>query len=251
MANKVHHLAEFQPLIERLDAAGIDYALIGGLAVAHYGEAYLTAEQKAAHDFPIYSKDIDFRGGRDLFEAIQREAPAAGLELAAGMGAIRPKPGMNRSPGYFLAVLINGESTAIEIMERLPLHNLDLTELVVTGSVLQLRGVAVLDPFTLLLAKLAAFHERPQGEANNDAAHIAILTDVIPPFFEDTLKRFQAGTTQYDPAEDAWRLLKVLERGRHPLPCQTEHGQTFHPRLKETLTIWLVTSGRASLDEFG
>lgn len=68
------------------------YALIGGLAVAHYGECYLTAAQKTAHGFPIYSKDIDFRGGSDLFQAIQREADAAGMTLVGGLGVIKPKP---------------------------------------------------------------------------------------------------------------------------------------------------------------
>ncbi len=249
MASKVHQLAEFGPLLERLEASGIEYALIGGLAVAHYGELYLTTEQKAAHHFPIYSKDIDFRGGKDLFETIQREVVAAGMQLATGMGIIRPRAGMNRVPGYFMAVLLAGDATGIEIMERLPLHNLDLTELEVSGSAIRLARVTVLDPCTLLLAKLAAFYERPQGEANHDAAHIAILIDVIPAFLHDTIARFQSGSTEYDPAGDAWRLLKVLERGRHPLPGEAAKTAGFTTQLRELVMSWLSQTGRAGADE--
>jgi hypothetical protein len=249
MASKVHQLAEFGPLLERLEASGIEYALIGGLAVAHYGELYLTTEQKAAHHFPIYSKDIDLRGGKDLFETIQREAVAVGMQLAAGIGVIKPRAGMNRVPGYFMAVLLAGDVTGIEIMERLPLHNLDLTELEVSGSAIRLAGVTVLDPCTLLLAKLAAFYERPQDEANHDAAHIAILLDVIPAFLRDTIARLQAGSTEYDPAGDAWRILKVLERGRHPLPGDEAKTADFTAQLREPVMSWLYQTGRAFTEE--
>lgn len=246
MAAKVHQLAEFQPLLTRLDACGVSYALIGGLAVAHYGEHYLTPEQKTAHQFPIYSKDIDFRGGNDLFQAIQQEAGAAGMELAGGLGVIKPKPGFNRVPGYVLAVSLAGETTSIEILERLPLHNLEMTELDVTGSVLTISGVAVLDPCTLLLAKLAAFHERPQGETNHDAAHCAILRDVIPAFLKDAADRHRTGETDYDPAEDAWRLRRVLERNQHPLPGDETANRLFIQHLNNWTHDWLVETRRIS-----
>lgn len=147
-------------------------------------------------------------------------------------------------PGLVLAVSLGGESTSIEILERLPLHNLDLTELEVRGSVLSLSGVAVLDPCTLLLAKLAALYERPQGEANHDVAHCAILRDVIPPFLDDAAVRFRSGGTSYDPAEDVWRLQRVLERNNHPLPGNEAANQAFLEKLTRWSHDWLVETGR-------
>lgn len=240
MASKVHQLAEFMPLLDRLEGSGVEYVLIGGLAVAHFGEFYLSAEQKAFHRFPIYSKDIDFCGGRPLYECIQREAAAAGLQASVGMGVIKPKAGTHRVPGYFIGVRMEtGENAGIEILETLPLHNLNLTELRVKGSALHLKGVTVLDPFTLLLAKLAAYHERPQAEANHDAAHIDILMDVISVFLPEAIERCRAGTSEYDPAEDAWRLLKVLELGKHPLPSSSVRSTVFLAGLKKSLLEWL------------
>jgi len=250
MAEKIHHLGEFQPLLARLESCGAEYALIGGLAVAHYGEQYLSKAQKLKHRFPIYSKDIDLRGGSELFVTIQREAGSVGLVLASGLGIIKPKLGANRVPGYVLAVLLDGESTSIEIMERLPLHNLDLTELEVTGSAIALSGVTVLDPCTLLLAKLAAFHERPQDVANNDAAHCAILVDVIPLFLDDALTKLQAGQTDYDPAADSWRLLRVLERGQHPLPGDASVNAAFVHQLRSVTLRWLAQTGREVADAY-
>jgi hypothetical protein len=244
MSAKVHRLDEFQPLIQRLEAAGVSYTLIGGLGVAHYGEHYLSNAQKHTHQFPIYSKDIDFCGGTDLYDAIQREAPAVGMQIVGGMGTIRPKPGMNRVPGHVLALLIDGESTSVEIMERLPLHNLDLTELTVTGSALSVSGVVVLDPCTLLLTKLAAFHERPQGDLNNDAAHCSILVDVIPAFLKDAVSRLRAGQTDYDPATDCWRLLRVLERANHPLPGDAHVCAAFIKWLHVFTIDWLIQTGQ-------
>lgn len=244
MPKKVHYLDEFRPLIQRLQASQTEYALIGGLAVAQYGERYLSASQKYNHHFPIYSKDIDFCGGQSLYEALQREIPAMGMQLVSGMGAVRPKPETNRVPGYVLAVMLDGESTSIEIMERLPLHNLDLPENHVTGSFVTIDGIVILDPCTLLLAKLAAFHERPQGDVNNDAAHCAILIDVIPVFLADVAERRKEKLTDYDPGPDAWRLLRVLERGKHPLPVEMETAAQFQKQLREFTMACLMQTGR-------
>lgn len=254
MGTKIHHLAEFRPLLERLEAAKAEYAIIGGLAVAHYGEHYLSEDKKESFHFPIYSKDIDFCGKRSLYEIIQREAAAAGMQLTGGMGVVKPKLGTDRVPGYYIGVQLQGETTNVEIMEYLPLAYLEIEEAQVTGSFVTIDGIVVLDPCTLLLAKLAAYHERPiraaalnlppREDTNNDAAHCAILIQVIPAFLNEVSEKHAKRLTEYDPSADTWRLLRVLERGKYPLPGNTEDNTAFVELLRTFTLSWLEKTGK-------
>ncbi len=239
---KNYSLADFRPLIERLEASGARYALIGGLAVALYGEKYLPRERKNHFRFPIYSKDLDFQGDQELKSRIVAEVAALGWLSQSG-GKRLPKPELKRPISHWIMLQINGAATNIEILEALPVEEMEFADETI-GSWVTVDGVVVLDPCTLLVAKLAALHGRPQGEENNDAQHCEILAEVIPLFLLEIESMRSERRVDYEPLADAWRLLLVLERGKFPLPLAASGGGDFENWLRQFTVSSLIREGK-------
>ena len=90
--------ADFKEFLIRLGEMEISYALIGGLAVSAWAEAHLSPQEMAEFHMPIYSKDIDLRGGKAASMFMMEEMKKAGAEMrsafmkfgtAAGIRALR------------------------------------------------------------------------------------------------------------------------------------------------------------------
>lgn len=239
---KTYGLADFRPLIERLGTSGASYALIGGLAVALYGEKYLSHERKAHFRFPIYSKDLDFQGDRELRTRILAEVAALGWQAESG-GTRRPKPELKRPISHWIMLKINGAATSIEVLEALPVEEMEFADETI-GSWVTVDSVVVLDPCTLLVSKLAALHGRPQGEENNDAQHCEILAEVIPLFLREIESLRSERRVDYEPLADAWRLLLVLERGKFPLPPPASQAEDFANWLRQFTVSSLIRDGK-------
>ena len=239
---KNYSLADFRPLIDRLGASDASYALIGGLAVALYGEKYLPSDRKKHYRFPIYSKDLDFQGDRELRTRIETEAASLGWKPKSG-GTRRPKPELRRPISHWIMLQLKGGPTSIEVLEGLPVEEMEFADDAI-GSWVTIDGVVVLDPCTLLVAKLAALHGRPQGEENNDAQHCEILVDVIPRFLAEVESLRSERRIEYDPVADTWRLLLVLERGRFPLPNAAAAAEDFAKWLGQFTISNLIKEGK-------
>lgn len=83
-AEKEFTLADFRPLAERLCTREGRCALIGGIAVALYGETYLKRASKEHYGFPIHSKDLDLEGSRETKQRVVSELTALGLKCQSG-----------------------------------------------------------------------------------------------------------------------------------------------------------------------
>jgi hypothetical protein len=138
---------------------------------------------------------------------------------------------------------LNGGPTSIEVLEGLPVEEMEFADDAI-GSWVTIDGIVVLDPCTLLVAKLAALHGRPQGEENNDAQHCEILVDAIPSFLGEVESLRSERRIDYDPVADAWRLLLVLERGMFPLPITASAAGDFGKWLRQFTVSNLVREGK-------
>ncbi len=239
---KIYSLADFRPLIDRLGESGASYALIGGLAVALYGEKYLPGERKGHFRFPVCSKDLDFQGTPELKTIVTAEAAALGWRQLS-RGVRRPKPALKRPISHWITLEVNGCVTSIEVLEALPVEEMGFADETI-GSWVTVDGIVVLDPCTLLIAKLAALHGRPQGEENNDAQHCEILAEVIPLFLRDIESLRSERRVEYEPLADTWRLLLVLEREKFPLPLGAEAAAEFEQWLRQFTVSTLVREGK-------
>ena len=245
-SGKSHSLADFRPLIERLCKPDGGCALIGGMAVAIYGERYLTPQHKSHFHFPIYSKDIDLEGGREIKKLVADAIAALGY-TGRQMGSVQPKDAIKRVPSHFVGFELGGEGSNVEILESLPLDAMAFTDEEI-GTWITIDGISILDPFTLLLAKLAALHERPQGESHNDAQHCQILVEAIPAFLRELATLRENRGVEYDALADAWRLWLVLERGHFPLPVASAASRQFAGELHHFVVSNLIAHGRLVTD---
>jgi hypothetical protein len=239
-------LDEFRPLIDRLNAAGAEYALIGGLAVALYGEKYLSPDTKARFQFPIRSKDMDLQGKAALRKQILTEFPALGWRAKVGINRVAkenfPRPALRN----IIVETPNGE-TSIEILDGLPIEEMEFPDEII-GSWIDIDGVVALDPCTLLLTKLAALHDPRRTPVNNDAQHCEILIAVIPEFFKELATLREERGIEYGPTADAWRLWTILDRGRFPLPLDHEKAPAFAQWLYRFTVSSLIRDGKLAPD---
>lgn len=217
---------DLRDLLEYLTSANAHYALAGGLAVGLWGESLLSQHQREALGFPVYSEDVDFRGYRFLADGIKAWMSANDIQMGQSSIAIRKgaesmgkiynmpfRPLSGSSP-------INAAAT-VEILERLPLLDSGI-DAPPNGTVLQLAGVHVLDPFSLLVCKLHAFHTRPESERGHDLEHLRILSTLLPEAEE--LCRLRGVSLKVDAA----RLRSVLLSGDYPLPLTGFEGDAVH-----------------------
>lgn len=199
-----------------LTEARAQYALAGGLAVGLWAEHLLDGPMKDRLGLPVYSEDVDFRGHRFLADGIKAWMDAHGIQMgqisvavrkgAEGMGKIfnmpfRPLDGSSD---------IQAAAT-VEILERLPLLDSGIEE-PPNGCTVLLAGVHVLDPFSLLVCKLHAYHTRPVSERGQDLDHLRILAALLPSAVE--LCRSKG----IGLAAEASRLAAILDSKKFPMP---------------------------------
>jgi len=116
------------------------------------------------------------------------------------------------------------------------------------GTWITIDGISILDPCTLLLAKLAALHERPQGESHNDAQHCQILAEAIPAFLKELPILREERGVEYDATADAWRLWTILQGGRYPLPLDQASSDTFAAILHAFTVSSLIRDGKLATE---
>lgn len=174
------YLSDLIPALAELNEVEAEYAVVGGLAIGKWAESLLTPSQKERFALPILSKDLDIRGtryeGRHLFMTF-RETDFRPHSWVSARRKNAPEM------GQVFAFEVEGKSKSfsVETIEWLPL--LDGAEgSERQGSHLLVGGVYLLDPCSLMVCKIHAFNTRPEAKKSNDAAHIAILSDVIPAF---------------------------------------------------------------------
>jgi|GEM_PF-2245544 len=206
--------ADFEKHLLRLGGEEVGYVLIGGLAVSAWAEEFLNAAESAALDLPIYSKDIDLRGGKVVSTLLSQEVEADGAEIRGLVTATRKQaPHMGRV--FAVQLFWRGHRTSIEVLERLPGLDTSIDDPPCGTALATSRGVSLLDPCSLFICKLHAANTRPGDAASNDVKHLRILARVIPRFLE---KVRVTALPEYDARTDAERLLRQIEdcqAGRH------------------------------------
>ena len=224
---------DVRALLEYLTASNAQYALAGGLAVGLWAEHILSDHQKEILRLPVYSEDVDFRGYRFLADGIKAWMNSQGIEMgqisvavrkgAEAMGKIynmpfRPLDSSSTIPA----------AATVEILERLPLLDSGI-DTPPKGSVLLLAGVHVLDPFSLMVCKLHAFHTRPERERGHDMEHLKILSTLLPD--AEKLCRSRGVSLK----TDALRLQSVLGSGSYPFPFRGEEEEGINQAINSAI----------------
>lgn len=224
---------DLRELFEYLTTANAQYALAGGLAVGLWAEHLLTEEEKEKLGIPVYSEDVDFRGYRFLADGIKAWMNSKEIEMgqigvairkgAEAMGKIYNMPfrPINSSSGIRAAA-------TVEILERLPLLDSAIND-PPNGSTVLLKGVQVLDPFSLMVCKLHAFHTRPLAEKGHDLEHLKILATLLPA--AEKLCRSSGVLLK----EDAARLESILNEGTYPLPPDFAELRLVHEAIANAM----------------
>lgn len=109
-------------------------------------------------------------------------------------------------------------ASTVEILERLPLLDSSIHE-PPNGTVVMLGGVHILDPFSLIICKLHAFHTRPAIERGHDLDHLKILSTLL--IDAEKLCRSKGVSLR----EDAERLHAILAAGEFPLPLASHESK--------------------------
>lgn len=224
---------DLRALLQYLTDSHAQYALAGGLAVGLWAEHLLSDEQKERLKIPVYSEDVDFRGYRFLADGIKAWMSANGIEMGQISVAVRKgAESMGRIFNMPFRPLENSPAIAaaatVEILERLPLLDPGI-EIPPNGSVLLLAGVQVLDPFSLTVCKLHAFHTRPKSEQGSDLEHLKILATLLPA--AEKLSRSRGVSLK----DDAERLRAVLASGEYPLPLSGPEQEWINRAIEEAM----------------
>ena len=187
-------LATFESCLRQAAEAGADYHLVGGLGVGFWAQRYGALEAGRV----IYSKDIDLRGTRLAAHFIGRLLRDEGHRIATLITARRKDPPGMGCNFVMPVTLANGISTTVEVLERMPW--VDEPGGPARGLVMQIDGIRILDPLSLFIGKLHAWHHRDDPEkTSNDRIHLELLGEIIPKFIVeatgrgvDTLERREA-----------------------------------------------------------
>lgn len=215
---KIVSLDDFKEVLaEAAKAAEGDFVLIGGLAVGAWAQYF-----DVPTGGPIFSKDIDLRGTRLVAQAIAQGMKLRGAKVKGFVSAKRKDPagmGMNFIVPLDLA---DGRSTVIEILEALPW--VDDGPDRPYGFGIEVEGIPLLDPLSLFIGKLHAWHHRDDPEkTSNDRLHLELLGEIIPKFLTEAERR------GVDTLERREALLEILTRHSTPLE------QAVLDRLRESL----------------
>lgn len=181
--NGIVTLRDFDSLLLESNAGPGNYTLVGGLAVALWCEHY----QVGTKYWPIQSKDIDLRGDEEMARSLMSRVKNYGHQ-PAGFWTVKRKdpPGMGRA----FVIQVDMEEIGrvnIEVLERLPL--LDEPEGPQRGLTVEIAGIRVLDPLSLLICKAHALHHRRADAPSNDRVHIELLEEIAPKFAEEARQR--------------------------------------------------------------
>lgn len=209
-------LETFRPMLLATMAELDDFCLIGGLAVGFWADLY------GCMDIPgevMYSKDIDLRGNKATYSLAIRVLREHGIELTGGAIVTRKEPpGMGKN--YVIQIALPGIGrVSVEILEKMPL--VDSPDLPPQGFAVEVDGIRVIDPLSLMIGKTHAWNHRPAGQSDNDARHLRLLRKVVPLFLAEACRR----GIHEDAAERARALLLILDTW--PLPFSPKELAVF------------------------
>lgn len=192
-------------LADTAKAAVGEFVLIGGLAVGAWAQYF-----GVLSGGPVFSKDMDVRGTRLVAQTLAQGMKLRGAKVKGFVAAKRKEPagmGMNFVVPLNLA---DGRATVIEILEALPW--VDDGPDRPYGFGVEVDGIPLLDPLSLFIRKLHAWHHRDDPEkTSNDRLHLELLGEIIPKFLTE------AGRRGVDTQERRDALLEILDRHSTPL----------------------------------
>lgn len=199
-------LADFSKALREVAAdAGGEYVLIGGLAVGAWANAFRVGDGR-----PMFSKDIDLRGTRLAAKAVVRSLKSDGVAVKGFVSITRKEPpGLGKN--YVAPIeFADGRSTQVEVLEALPW--VDDGPDRPYGFGVEVDGIPLLDPLSLFIGKLHAWHHRDDPEkTSNDCLHLELLGEIIPKFLREAQRR------GVDTRERRVALLGFLDQYATPL----------------------------------
>lgn len=200
-------LDTFREELREATAAHFAFVLIGGLVVAAWSEDFGLIEGGTV---TFYSKDLDLRGDRPTAHFIGKALQASGKTVRAFTVVRRKEP-----PGLGCTYVVSVEIPemgviSVEVLEKMPL--VDSPDLPPQGFALELSGIRILDPLSLMIGKIHAFSHRPPEFVNKDAVHLGLLARIIPQFIREARERGLAAEV----AERCRVLDGILETWRVP-----------------------------------
>ena len=202
-------LAHFETALRKAAKEEADCLLIGGLAVAAWSQSFgiLPADGTNA---PFYSKDLDVRGDKAAAYLLGEILREEGYRIVALTTVHRKEPpGLGRN---FVVSVEMGDLgvISVEVLEKMPL--VDAPDLPPQGFALELSGIRILDPLSLMIGKIHAFNNRAGDLVNKDAVHLGLLARIIPQFIREARERGLAAEV----AERCGVLDGILETWRVP-----------------------------------
>jgi hypothetical protein len=163
-------LNNFRSALREATEAQLGFVLIGGLAVAAWAEDFALLEHGID---TFYSKDLDLRGDRPTAQFIGHALRAEG-RVIHGFTVVRRKEPPGFGCTYVLSVEFPGIGVvSVEVLEKMPL--VDSPDLPPQGFALELAGIRILDPLSLMIGKIHAFNHRAPGLSDKDAVHLQLL----------------------------------------------------------------------------
>lgn len=203
---KIVSLEDFADLVaETAKSAEGEFVVIGGLAVGAWAQYF-----GVPTGGPLFSKDIDLRGNRLVAQAMAQGMKLRGAKIKGFVAAKRKEPagmGMN----YVVPLdLADGRATVIEVLEALPW--VDDGPDRPYGFGVEVDGIPLLDPLSLFIGKLHAWHHRDDPDkTSNDKLHLELLGEIIPKFLAEAARR------GVDTAERKAALRAILDAHSTPL----------------------------------
>ena len=216
-------LAQFESALREAAKAEADCALIGGLAVAAWSQRFGILPPDGSDAF--YSKDLDVRGDKPAAYALGRILRDEGYRII-GLTTVqrREPPGLGRN--FVVSVDMGDLGTiSVEVLEKMPL--VDSPDLPPQGFALELAGIRILDPLSLMIGKIHAFNNRAAGLANKDAVHLGLLARIVPQFIREARERGLAAEV----AERCRALDAILETWK--VPFEAGELEAFRAVLRE------------------
>ena len=203
---RVVSLDDFSKALRAVAAdAGGEYVLIGGLAVGAWAHAFDVGDGT-----PMFSKDIDLRGTRLAAKAVVLALKMEGVAIK-GFVSIKRKEPPGLGNNYVAPIEFrDGRATQVEVLEALPW--VDDGPDRPYGFGVEVEGIPLLDPLSLFIGKLHAWHHRDDPEkTSNDRLHLELLGEIIPKFLAEAKRR------GVDTRERCDALLYFLDRHATPL----------------------------------
>jgi hypothetical protein len=210
---RIVSLADFSKALRAVaEDAGGEYVLIGGLAVGAWARAF-----DVGNGSPMFSKDIDLRGTRLAAKAVVQALKMEGVTIK-GFVSIKRKEPPGLGNNYVAPIeLRDGRATQVEVLEALPW--VDDGPDRPYGFGVEVEGIPLLDPLSLFIGKLHAWHHRDDPEkTSNDRLHLELLGEIIPKFLAEAKRR------GVDTRERCDALLHFLDRHATPLAEEASAG---------------------------